>query len=128
MDAEGNGCVEFYDTARRLIYEVIKAMEDSAKLNEGQRKTGCGLPLGLQDDRGGKPVQMRKCGDEDKENRNCFNRRGSRIISAQSKNIRKALRKNTQGRSAEGFSLGNLRFTMSYRLSSRILGSCPAYF
>ena len=30
---------EFYDTApAALIYEVIKAMEDSAKLNEGQRK------------------------------------------------------------------------------------------
>ncbi|MBI5237770.1 MAG: hypothetical protein HY887_05035 [Deltaproteobacteria bacterium] len=30
---------EFYDTAPAdLIYEVIKAMEDSAKLSEGQRK------------------------------------------------------------------------------------------
>ena len=38
-DREVTDATEFYDTAPTdLIYEVIKAMEDSAKLDEGQRK------------------------------------------------------------------------------------------
>ena len=38
-DREVKDAAGFYDTApTELIYEVIKAMEDSAKLDEGQRK------------------------------------------------------------------------------------------